>query len=105
MPTYPFPSFFSREKGNIPMSVRAIKAGAVEFLTKPCLDEQLLKAIRQGIGQDHAVSEGARCGQRESNVVTETPLESPPPQPAQRISNRGDRRRISRTSQRFVARG
>ncbi|MBV8970204.1 MAG: sigma-54-dependent Fis family transcriptional regulator [Verrucomicrobia bacterium] len=35
--------------GDIPMSVRAIKAGAIEFLTKPCSDEDLFNAIDQAI--------------------------------------------------------
>src|SRR5436309_4725397 len=39
--------------GVIPTSVRAIKAGALEFLTKPFNDEDLLNAIQQGIARDH----------------------------------------------------
>jgi DNA-binding NtrC family response regulator len=39
--------------GDIPTSVRAIKAGALEFLTKPYADEDLIAAIQQGLGQDH----------------------------------------------------
>src|SRR5580700_7645297 len=41
------PIIFLTGYGDIPMSVRAIKAGAVEFLTKPFDDEYLLDAIRQ----------------------------------------------------------
>jgi FixJ family two-component response regulator len=37
--------------GDIPVAVRAMKAGAVEFLTKPLDDEVLLRAIRQAIGR------------------------------------------------------
>jgi DNA-binding NtrC family response regulator len=39
--------------GDIPTSVRAIKAGALEFLTKPYADEDLIAAIQQGLGQGH----------------------------------------------------
>jgi len=37
--------------GDIPMAVQAIKSGAVQFLTKPVHDEDLLNAIRQGLRQ------------------------------------------------------
>jgi FixJ family two-component response regulator len=40
--------------GDVPMTVRAMKAGAVEFLTKPYADEVLLSAIRQAIEYSHA---------------------------------------------------
>jgi FixJ family two-component response regulator len=40
---------FITGRGDIPMTVRAMKAGAVEFLTKPFTDEDLLNAIRQAI--------------------------------------------------------
>jgi DNA-binding NtrC family response regulator len=43
------PIIFLTGHGDIPMSVRAIKAGAMEFLTKPFDDEDLLDAIQQGI--------------------------------------------------------
>lgn len=43
------PIVFITGHGDIPMSVRAIKAGAVEFLTKPFREEDLLQAIQQGI--------------------------------------------------------
>ena len=46
------PIVFLTGHGDIPMSVRAIKAGAVEFLTKPFHDEELLDAIQQGIARD-----------------------------------------------------
>ena len=46
------PTIFLTGHGDIPMSVRAIKAGAVEFLTKPFEDEYLLRAIREAIAQD-----------------------------------------------------
>jgi DNA-binding NtrC family response regulator len=46
------PIIFITGHGDIPMSVRAIKAGALEFLTKPFDDEDLLEAIQQGIARD-----------------------------------------------------
>jgi DNA-binding NtrC family response regulator len=46
------PIIFLTGHGDIPTSVRAIKAGALEFLTKPFNDEDLLEAIQQGIARD-----------------------------------------------------
>jgi len=46
------PIIFVTGHGDIPMSVKAMKSGAVEFLTKPFLDEDLLAAIRQAIDRD-----------------------------------------------------
>lgn len=43
------PIIFITGHGDIPMTVRAMKAGAIEFLTKPFRDEVLLKAIRQAL--------------------------------------------------------
>jgi DNA-binding NtrC family response regulator len=43
------PIIFMTGYGDIPQSVRAMKAGAIEFLTKPFRDEELLKAINQAI--------------------------------------------------------
>ena len=52
------PIVFITGHGDIPMSVRAMKAGAVEFLTKPCRDQDLLDAIRIALERDRA-----RCDQ------------------------------------------
>jgi FixJ family two-component response regulator len=46
------PIIFITGHGDIPMSVQAMKAGAVEFLTKPFRDQQLLDAIQQAIERD-----------------------------------------------------
>ena len=46
------PIVFITGHGDIPMSVRAMKAGAVEFLTKPFRDEDLLDAIQQALELD-----------------------------------------------------
>ena len=48
----PLPIIFITGHGDIPMSVRAIKAGAIEFLTKPFRDQELLDAVQHGIEQD-----------------------------------------------------
>jgi FixJ family two-component response regulator len=46
------PIIFITGHGDIPMSVRAMKAGAVEFLTKPFRDQDLLDAIEQALERD-----------------------------------------------------
>src|SRR5262245_22737185 len=46
------PIIFITGHGDIPMSVRAMKAGAVEFLTKPYRDQDLLDAIQQALERD-----------------------------------------------------
>lgn len=48
------PIIFITGHGDIPMSVRAMKAGAAEFLTKPFRDQDLLDAIQSAIAQDAA---------------------------------------------------
>ncbi|MHB8216218.1 MAG: response regulator transcription factor [Candidatus Sulfotelmatobacter sp.] len=48
------PIIFITGHGDIPMSVRAMKAGAVEFLTKPFRDQDLLDAIQVGLERDRA---------------------------------------------------
>jgi FixJ family two-component response regulator len=49
------PIIFITGHGNIPMTVQAMKAGAVEFLTKPFSDEVLLNAIRNAIERSKAL--------------------------------------------------
>jgi len=48
------PIVFLTGHGDIPMSVRAMKAGAVEFLTKPFRDQDLLDAVRVALDRDRA---------------------------------------------------
>jgi FixJ family two-component response regulator len=48
------PIIFITGHGDIPMSVRAMKAGAVEFLTKPFREQDLLEAIQHGIRRHRA---------------------------------------------------
>jgi FixJ family two-component response regulator len=53
------PIIFITGYGDIPMTVRAMKAGAVEFLTKPFRDQDLLDAIHEALERDCARQEGA----------------------------------------------
>jgi FixJ family two-component response regulator len=62
------PIVFLTGHGDIPMSVQAVKAGAVDFLTKPVTAETLLGAVRAGLAQDaqarQAQAESAALRQR-----------------------------------------
>jgi FixJ family two-component response regulator len=51
------PIIFITAHGDIPMSVRALKSGAVEFLTKPFRDQDLLDAIQQALQRDRVARE------------------------------------------------
>jgi FixJ family two-component response regulator len=55
------PIVFITGHGDIPMTVRAMKAGAVEFLTKPFRDQDLLDAVQLGLARDRARREGERA--------------------------------------------
>jgi FixJ family two-component response regulator len=57
------PIIFITGHGDIPMSVKAMKSGAVEFLTKPFRDEDLLDAIRQALDRDRVTR------QQQSNLA------------------------------------
>src|SRR3981189_3191363 len=48
------PIIFITGHGDIPMSVQAMKGGAIEFLTKPFRDQELLDAIQLGLARDRA---------------------------------------------------
>ena len=50
----PIPVVFMTGHGDIPMAVQALKAGAVDFLTKPFRDQQLLDAVQHAIDRDRA---------------------------------------------------
>src|SRR3984957_7303426 len=60
------PIIFYRGKGDIPIAVKAMKSGAIEFLTKPIRDQELLDAIQFGLTRDRVrrESEGAMAGLR-----------------------------------------
>jgi FixJ family two-component response regulator len=51
------PIIFITGHGNVPMTVQAMKAGAVEFLTKPFSDDVLLNAIRDALERSRAALE------------------------------------------------
>jgi RNA polymerase sigma factor (sigma-70 family) len=55
------PIVFITAHGDIPMTVQAMKAGAIEFLTKPFRDQDLLEAIEAGVARDRARRESERA--------------------------------------------
>jgi FixJ family two-component response regulator len=70
------PIIFITGHGDIPMTVRAMKAGAVEFLTKPFRDQDLLDAITQAIARDRAVrTQKAEMADLRRRVESLTPRE------------------------------
>ena len=70
------PIVFITGHGDVPMSVRAMKAGAVEFLTKPFLDEDLLEGIQQAVDRDRAArSEDAELRELRECYASLTPRE------------------------------
>jgi FixJ family two-component response regulator len=60
---FQIPIIFITGHGDIPMTVKAMKSGAVEFLTKPFLDHDLLAAIQQALERDQATR------QKQSNLA------------------------------------
>ena len=54
------PIIFITGHGDVPMSVQAMKAGAVEFLTKPCRDQDLLDSVRLALARDREKRGGAK---------------------------------------------
>jgi FixJ family two-component response regulator len=70
------PIIFITGHGDIPMSVEAMKAGAMEFLTKPFRGQELLDAIHNAIERNRAVRYGeARVAELRRRVETLTPRE------------------------------
>ena len=67
------PIIFLTGHGDIPMSVRAMKAGAVEFLTKPFREQELLDAIRSAIERDRTMraerQERSELGRRYASLT------------------------------------
>jgi FixJ family two-component response regulator len=71
------PIIFITGHGDIPMTVRAMKAGAVEFLTKPFRDQDLLDAIQQALDRDRVGREQrAEAAKLRSRFDSLTPRES-----------------------------
>jgi FixJ family two-component response regulator len=70
------PIVFLTGCGDIPTSVRAMKQGAVDFLTKPVDDEALVAAVRSAVEQDRAAARGrADEAQVRERLATLTPRE------------------------------
>jgi FixJ family two-component response regulator len=71
------PIIFITGHGDIPMSVRAMKAGAVEFLTKPFRDQDLLDAIQQALERDRlARAQEANSADLQQRYQSLTPRET-----------------------------
>lgn len=70
------PVIFITGYGDIPMSVKAMKSGAVEFLTKPFRDQDLLDAIQQALERDRVARENrSGIADLQSRYGTLTPRE------------------------------
>jgi len=70
------PIIFITGHGDIPMSVQAMKAGAVEFLTKPFRDQDLLDAIEQATERDRSARrQRSEMGELEERSETLSPRE------------------------------
>jgi FixJ family two-component response regulator len=70
------PIVFITGHGDIPSSVRAMKGGAIDFLTKPFRQSELLKAINEAVGQDRVSRlERAELGKLQQRLSCLTPRE------------------------------
>ena len=70
------PIIFMTAHGDIPMSVRAMKAGAVEFLTKPFREQDMLDAVKLALERDQGRIEAERASSElKSSFETLTPRE------------------------------
>jgi FixJ family two-component response regulator len=73
---FQIPIIFITGHADIPMTVRAMKAGAVEFLTKPFRGQELLDAVQEAIAKDRAAwSERAQMAELRGRYETLTPRE------------------------------
>jgi FixJ family two-component response regulator len=72
----PRPVIFLSGRGDIPSSVEAMKAGAVDFLTKPCDEHSLLSAVRAAVEKDRAAHKAQAEQQSiDARVASLTPRE------------------------------
>jgi FixJ family two-component response regulator len=70
------PIIFVTGHGNVPLSVRAMKNGALDFLQKPFHDQELLDAIQRALARSRiALSEQAECASIQGRLATLTPRE------------------------------
>jgi FixJ family two-component response regulator len=70
------PIIFISGHGDIPMSVRAMKAGAVDFLSKPFTDEKLLDAVKQAVAKNKIhIKEQAEIPKIKQRIRTLSPRE------------------------------
>lgn len=70
------PIVFMTGHGDIPMSVRAMKAGAVDFLTKPFRDQDMLDAVTRALERDRLRREDQKAGSKLKHLYeTLTPRE------------------------------
>ncbi len=70
------PIIFITGHGSIPMTVRAMKAGALEFLTKPFSDQELLDAIQQALELDReALAQRKQSAEMHARYLSLTPRE------------------------------
>ncbi|TIS70679.1 MAG: response regulator transcription factor, partial [Mesorhizobium sp.] len=71
----PKPVIFLTGHGDIAMTVQAMKAGAVDFLTKPVRDQTLLDAVIEGVAMDAARRAASAVVKRNIGLETLTPRE------------------------------
>lgn len=70
------PIIFITGHGTVPLCARALKAGAVDFLQKPCNDQDLLEAIHTALAQDRQLRDGQRHRvELQQRAATLTPRE------------------------------
>ena len=70
------PIIFLSGRGDIPMTVQAMKAGATEFLVKPFVDHNLLEAVHRALKQDEeSLLERARSNELHARYESLTPRE------------------------------